>query len=197
MSIRVDTASLISGALVCGGRGLGVLPADIPSTGDDGASILYNDIESGDEAKEFRALILTVPSGGAVFFYEDGSFIASGFADGEHSGTYRLFVDGADLGTATYTFTVGASGTAVTGTLAATLDGVTMVASGQISVAGLFASTLDGVTLSASGAVAEHATGTFAATLGDVRMRASGYLGDTPPSGGFWRRISIGLGIGL
>lgn len=116
MSIRVDSASLISGALVCGNRGLGVLGSAIPGTGDHGASLLANDVQPGEESSEFRALILTRPSTGTIFFYEDGSFEATDVEDGD-GGTYEGFKDGASYGIAAYSFTIGAEATEVTSDL--------------------------------------------------------------------------------
>lgn len=112
MSTRVDTASLIAGSVVCGDRGMGVLGSVIratTATGAHGPGLLYDDWDSGDDAKEFRALIVTPPASGTLFAYEDGSFTLSGAADSSYSLTYRLFVDGADLGTSTASFTVGSS----------------------------------------------------------------------------------------
>ena len=107
MSLRVDT-SLIPGALVVGHRGLGVLGSDIPSTGDNGAGYLYNDLTlPADAGKEVRGLILTQPSAGSLFAYEDSSFEFSGAPDGIYTFTYRLYVDGVDTGTGTSTLQVG------------------------------------------------------------------------------------------
>lgn len=189
MKVRVDDP-WIAGKAIVGEPGLGILGSAVP----DG-SLLSNDTGI-DADKHYRYLITSVSPGLSFFLFEDTSFIASA-NDGTYYVESETYEDGQIYGTKTTTLTFGASGTAVTGTLAATLDGVTMAASGQIVVPGLFAATLDGVSMSASGTVAEHVEGQFAATLGDVRMRALGYLGDTPPSGGFWRRLSIGLGIGL
>jgi hypothetical protein len=114
MSTRVDTAPLIAGSTVCGDQGLGVLGSVIRATtgtGTHGPGLLYDDWDSGDDAKEFRALIVTLPANGSLFAYEDGSFTLTGAADGSYSLTYRLFVDGADLGPATATFTVGSGST--------------------------------------------------------------------------------------
>lgn len=113
MSLRVDT-SLIPGALVVGHRGLGVLGSDIPSTGDNGAGYLYNDLTlPADANKEVRGLILTQPSAGSLFAYEDSSFEFSGAPDGSYTFTYRLYVDGVDSGTGTTTLTVGSPVAAV------------------------------------------------------------------------------------
>ncbi len=108
MSIRVDTASLIPGAIVCGNRGLGVLGSSVPSTGDAGAGYLHNDLSlPADASKEVRGLIETPPASGTLYAYEDSSFTLTGAADGAYDFVYRLFVDGVDLGTATASITVG------------------------------------------------------------------------------------------
>lgn len=110
MSCHVSTTSLISGACVVGQRGLGVLGSTVRSetaTGSHGAGYLYNDWASGDNAKEFRGLIVTPPSAGTFFAYENGSFDLTGAPDGAYSFVYRLYVDGADLGTATASVTIG------------------------------------------------------------------------------------------
>ena len=107
-SLRVDTAELISGAYVIGDVGLGVLGSAVPSTGQHGPSYLYNDLVMPDDAgKEIRGLIVTAPSAGTFFAFEDGSFTLTGAPDGTYTFTYRLFVDGVDLGTATATITIG------------------------------------------------------------------------------------------
>lgn len=171
MSVRVDTASLITGAVVCGDRGLGVLGSTVladTATGDHGAGYLYNDVDSGDEAKEFRGLIVTPPSAGTFFAYEDGSFSLVA-PDGAYTFVYRLYVDGVDLGTATASVTIGtvnasASGsiqalslTAPTGTAAGTGTGTSVTASGALA-----ALTLSAITGSASAVRNVTATGDMA-----------------------------------
>lgn len=108
MSLRIDTAELIAGAYVIGETGLGVLGSAVPSDGDHGASFLYNDLSlPADAGKEIRGLILSPPAAGTFYVWEDGSFTLTGAPDGVYSFTYRLFVDGADLGTAVGTITIG------------------------------------------------------------------------------------------
>lgn len=120
MSIRVDTSSLIPGAIVCGNRGLGVIGSAIPSDGDHGAGYAYNDLSlPADANKEIRGEILTVPSSGNFFAYEDTSFELDGAADGTYTFSYRLYVDGADLGTATATIVVGVVNGAATASITA------------------------------------------------------------------------------
>lgn len=109
--------SLITGKAVYGVTSLGIAGATIranTATGTNGPGILYNDWDSSaDDAKEFRALIISgAPTG--TLFYEDGSFtIPAGTADGTYPILYRLFVDGADMGTATATVTISAATTPV------------------------------------------------------------------------------------
>lgn len=96
-SVRVDSAALISGAVVVGTPGLGVMGSVVPSTGDAGPSILYNDLAlPADAAKEVRARITTWPSNGTLFVYEDGGFEYSG---SNTTFQYQLYVDGAAVGT--------------------------------------------------------------------------------------------------
>ena len=119
MSLRVDTSPLISGALVVGNRGLGVLGSAVPSTGDNGAGYLYNDLSlPADASKEVRGLILTQPSAGTLYAYEDSSFEFTGAPDGTYTFTYRLYVDGADTGVGTVNLQVGSPVAAVSATTA-------------------------------------------------------------------------------
>lgn len=151
MSLRVDSSSLIAGALVCGNRGLGVLGSEVPASGDNGPGYLYNDLSlPADAGKEVRGLIVTPPAAGTFLAYEDSSFEFYGADPGAYSFTYRLFVDGADLGTADVELRVGtvtheasgaiAAGGAVISGAALREDGgpapVTHETSGAISGAG-------------------------------------------------------------
>ena len=111
MSLRIDTTELISGAYVIGETGLGVLGSTVPSTGEHGASYLYNDLDlPTDNGVEIRGLIITPPSAGTFYAWENGSFSLVDAADGEYTFVYRLYVDGVDLGTAVATITIGAGG---------------------------------------------------------------------------------------
>lgn len=91
----------IAGAQVYGGGGLGVLGSEVPATGEHGPGYLYNDLSlPADAGKEVSGYIEAPPVGLTNFFaWEDSSFEAAG-PSGEYGFTYRLFVDGADLGTA-------------------------------------------------------------------------------------------------
>lgn len=109
MSYRFDS-TLIPGAYHLGNRGLGVLGSIIRAstgTGDHGPGYLFNDLTGADDAKEIRGLVLTQPSAGAFFAYEDGSFTLADAPDGTYTFTYRLFADGVDSGTATAAITIG------------------------------------------------------------------------------------------
>lgn len=63
---------------------------------------------------------------------------------------------------------------AITGTLSATLDAITLSSSGAVAIAGTASATLGEVTLSAAGALS--IAGTASASLGDVTLSAAGAL---------------------
>lgn len=121
MSLRIDTSEWISGSLIIGETGLGVLGSVIPSTGDNGAGYAYNDLSlPADAGKEICGRITTWPSAGTLFAYEDTSFEFSGAPDGAYSFAYQLYVDGVATGSPqTVTLTVGVVNGASVGTPAA------------------------------------------------------------------------------
>ena len=90
-----------------GNTGLGVLGAVIranTATGDAGPGCLYNDWQSSaDDSVEMQGLIVTPPSVGTFFAFEDGSFTLIGAPDGVSTFVYRLIADGVDKGAATAT----------------------------------------------------------------------------------------------
>jgi hypothetical protein len=130
MSLRVSPTPLIEGALVVGNTGLGVLGSTVPSSGSSGASYLYNDLTlPADNNIEVRGLIVTPPSVGTFFAFEDGSFTLTGAPDGSYSFVYRLFADGVDMGTTTATVVMGA--------LAGITGGITL---DDAQMSGVFAS---------------------------------------------------------
>lgn len=93
-----------------GTPGLGVLGSDIratTATGTHGPGYLYDDWRTGDDGKEFRGLVTVPPSAGTFTANEDGSFNLVGAPDGAYSFTYRLYLDGADLGVITEYITIG------------------------------------------------------------------------------------------
>ena len=151
MSIRVDSSSLITGAVVVGVPGLGVLAEQVPSTGEHGAGYLYASLEfPADNGKEVRGLITTWPTLGTLTAFEDSSFEYDGPTD---SFAFQMYVDGVAVGAPqTVTVTVGA---AAAGTLSAKEAGAdTAAIAGAVLVAGALSVTESGAdTASASGNV--------------------------------------------
>lgn len=97
MSIRVDSSSLIAGAVVVGDPGLGVLAESVPSSGEHGAGYLYASLEfPADAGKEVRGLITTWPTLGTLKAYEDSSFEYDGASD---TFAFQMYVDGVAVGT--------------------------------------------------------------------------------------------------
>lgn len=183
MSYLFDaTPQGLTGAYAFGCAGLGVTGADIRAntgTGDHGPGYLYNDWDdASDDPKEFQGLIVTPPSGGTWFAYEDGSFTFSGAPDGTYPFEYRLYVDGADLGLQSSTITVGVPG--IVGTSSITLGAVASVAAGTVTggapISGASAITLGAVASVATGIVSSLGTitGTSAITLGTLASVAVG-----------------------
>ena len=125
MSLRISTTEHFSG-LVIGNTGLGVPAESIPSSGDSGASFLYNDLSlPADNGKEIRGEILALPADGALFVNEDGSFTFTGAADGDYSFTYQLYVDGVAIGSpATVSLTVGEGGVVVSDSVFVKVGGI-------------------------------------------------------------------------
>lgn len=119
MSIRVSATPLIADSLVVGMSGLGVLAESVPSTGENGAGYLYNDLSlPTDNGKEVRGEIVVWPSSGTLAANEDSSFEFTGAADGSYSFQYQLYVDGVLTGSpATVSLIVGGA-TTVSATLA-------------------------------------------------------------------------------
>ena len=151
MSIRVDSSSLITGAVVVGVPGLGVMAELVPSTGEHGAGYLYASLEfPADNGKEVRGLITTWPTLGTLTAFEDSSFEYDGPTD---SFAFQMYVDGVATGSPqTVTVTVGA---AAAGTLSAQEAGAdTAAIAGAVLVAGVMSSAESGAdTASASGNV--------------------------------------------
>lgn len=182
MSYLHGTA-LVPGAYHYGGDGLGVLGSAVPSAGDNGPGYLYNDLSlPADAGKEVRGLIETFPVGLSSFdVLEDSSFSASG-PDGVYTFTYRLYVDGADLGSATGTITIGvvSSGTLTGGV---TLDDLAV--SGSISSFG--PGTISG-SIAVDDVIAGGSLGANAAALSGTitldGMVASGAFQGQPLTGG-------------
>lgn len=110
MSVRVDTSSLISGAVVCGNRGLGDTGFTIrttTATGSNGPGLIYPSLDgTNDDTDEFMFRITTPPSSGTLFVDEPGSFSFSA-PDGSYSLIGDLYKNGTNLGSITFVFNVG------------------------------------------------------------------------------------------
>ena len=107
MSIRVDSSSLITGAVVVGDPGLGVLAELVPSTGEHGPGIAYTWLGPAEAGKEVRVLITQWPEVGSLFVWEDASFEYNGPGGTAYA---QLYVEGQPVGTPkTVTITVGVS----------------------------------------------------------------------------------------
>ena len=90
-----------------GRGGLGVRGDAVPSSGVDGASPIYAGLSlPAENADEFRIVILTQPTLGELFVYEDTSFSFTG-PDGVHTWTFEAFKNGVSYGTATVTLVIG------------------------------------------------------------------------------------------
>ena len=96
MSIRVDSSSLIPGAVVVGDPGLGVLAELVPSTGEHGPGIAYTWLGPAEGGKEVRVLITQWPEVGSLFVWEDTSFEYNGPGGTAYA---QLYVDGQPVGT--------------------------------------------------------------------------------------------------
>ena len=154
-------APWIAGALVYGGTDLGVLGAVMranTASGPNGPGILFNDWDAGDDGKRFRALIVSGAPAGA-FFNEDGSFsVPAGTADGMYSVVYRLYVDGADLGTTTVGIAIGSGLSTATATGAITLSTLGFTANASALATAHAALTLTPITFTAVSAALVGAT---------------------------------------
>lgn len=96
MSIRVDSSSLITGAVVVGVPGLGVLAESVPSTGEHGPGIAYTWLGPAEAGKEVRVLITQWPEVGSLFVWEDTSFEYNGPGGTAYA---QLYVEGQPVDT--------------------------------------------------------------------------------------------------
>lgn len=172
-------SALFGGWLTSAYPGLGILGADIPTTGDNGGSPVLNDGIS--PSSEYRWALVTPPAAGTITLYEDLTFEFSGAADGIYSAVYRLWEDGADQGPATITLQVGPSHTTISVTLGNVVGAVssapvlrTAISATLANVFGSVASSARPVTsISATvadvfGAVASYPSGTTVTTISAV-----------------------------
>jgi hypothetical protein len=99
MTTRIDSTSIVPGKTVIGVRGLGVLGAVVPSTGDNGPSVLWNDIAlPADNNVEVRAAIQSFPSAGVFAMDETGAFSFTGAPNGSYTATYYYMRAGVQTG---------------------------------------------------------------------------------------------------
>lgn len=141
MTIRVDSASLISGKTVVSlFAGHGIQAQDIPSTGGSGAGYLFNDIaaQSAAPTDEMRGQILTWPSAGTLTVNEDSSFSFTDAPDGSYSFTYRGFKNGVSYGDYTVTLSIGDS--VFVSAANVTMPQMSLLSSGNVVAVGISAS---------------------------------------------------------
>ncbi len=93
MTVRVDSASLIAGAIVVGQYAVGVTAAQISTLPGRQPSVLAGPAEANAPGDVYRAEITAKPSG--FYMWEDGSYIAN--APGQVD--YRVYRNGSLLGT--------------------------------------------------------------------------------------------------
>lgn len=129
MSIRVSSTSLISGAIVVGDAGHGVLAQQIAATGDYGPGYAYSSLSfPADNDKEIRGHITTQPTLGTLAAFENTSFTYTG-PNGTHTFQYQIYVDGVALGTPqTGTINVGGGGGGTSGSASGTTAAVQLSA---------------------------------------------------------------------
>lgn len=93
MTVRVDSAPLIAGAIVVGQYAVGVTAAQISTLPGRQPSVLAGPAEANAPGDVYRAEITAKPSG--FYMWEDGSYIAN--APGQVD--YRVYRNGSLLGT--------------------------------------------------------------------------------------------------
>ena len=105
MTVRVDSASLIAGAIVVGQYAVGVTAAQISTVPGRQPSVLAGPAEANAPGDVYRAEITAKPSG--FYMWEDGSYVVN--APGQVD--YRVYRNGSLLGT--FSQQVGAAATTV------------------------------------------------------------------------------------
>ena len=93
MTVRVDSAPLIAGAIVVGQYAVGVTAAQISTLPGRQPSVLAGPAEANAPGDVYRAEITAKPSG--FYMWEDGSYVAN--APGQVD--YRVYRNGSLLGT--------------------------------------------------------------------------------------------------
>lgn len=93
MTVRVDSASLIAGAIVVGQYAVGVTAAQISTVPGRQPSVLAGPAEANAPGDVYRAEITAKPSG--FYMWEDGSYIV----DAPGQVDYSVYRNGLLLGT--------------------------------------------------------------------------------------------------
>lgn len=93
MTVRVDSASLIAGAIVVGQYAVGVTAAQISTVPGRQPSVLAGPAEANAPGDVYRAEITAKPSG--FYMWEDGSYIV----DAPGQVDYSVYRNGSLLGT--------------------------------------------------------------------------------------------------
>lgn len=153
-----------------GDVGFGVLAEDIPLTGEAGPSLLANDILPEDPAGcEYRVEILTWPSAGNLFIFENGAVRFSDAPDGVYTGLQRAWKNGEAGTEAAYTLVVGGNVIAASaiGTAIVTAALTTAIRLAAAATANASATAALSVVDTSLAAVAE-ALATCSATLGEI-----------------------------
>lgn len=184
MSLRADTSPLISGCLLASlYPGHGVRGDAIPATGTHGAAPLYAWLSlPTDAANEYRWQVTTPPSVGDLVVFEDGSYSYTpppATVDLLETFDFDAWENGASLGSATYTITIGSPGGSVIAAAAgvgtaSSMAGASAAAAAITQAAGVATcSTLTGVagsgsvmTAAAGAATTETMAGASAAAAG-------------------------------
>jgi hypothetical protein len=119
-SVRVDSSSLVSGAVVVGAAGQGVQGSTVPSTGDDGASLIYPSLSLPyDNTVDVRVVVTAVSSGVTIQVDETGAATVTVPGDGVHWVDATVYKAGAVFVSERHYFNVGA----LTGVVNATESG--------------------------------------------------------------------------
>ena len=158
-----DIYSVPSGRIL-GTNHSGVLNSAVSTARDNGPSLLASSVLVDDPIDcEYRVEIVTWPSSGNLFVYEDGSFDFSNAADGTYTGTKRTYKNGVDSGTSNYTFVIGGTIPALIGastangslsTISTSTASIVNASLAQATASGLNSNIKTNVTISAITSIA-------------------------------------------
>lgn len=167
--MRRNLNQSFTGSRILGTPQVGVLASAIPSSGDQGASLLYNKISAGDPAGcLYRVWMTSQPASGTLSVDETGAFTFSGAPDGTYTAGERVDkydpavgLSSTDTGTAK--FYVNVPGAALAGAAVAqvsvsgSLVPVGAALSGSAAAAAALAGSLVGTSAALSGSIAAQA----------------------------------------